>query len=286
MEHDFDPGYPERFWPLLAEHPGPETYPPDSFRVEWGPIYHRGRLDGTARILVLGQDPAAHEAISRRILVGLAGQRVQGFLAKLGISRSYVMINAFVYSVYGQEGGEAHRDDEAIAAYRHRWLDELAASSDLDAVVTFGQLAGSAYSRWRTTPAGKASKAKVVRLTHPTAPESASASGQVDLEEATRRLLEGWNKGLATLSKVVTPDRARKLVPYGTRFTRKDLTPIPECDFPPGVPAWMRSSEEWAWRHPILNKDGTKPADVTPSEAKRAGIAVRIPKRQRVWLAP
>jgi len=31
--------------------------------------------------------------------VGEAGQRVQGFLSRLGIDRSYVMVNAFLYSV-------------------------------------------------------------------------------------------------------------------------------------------------------------------------------------------
>jgi len=289
MAHDFDPGYPERFWPLLRDHPGPEVYSPAAFRVEWGPIFHRGRLDGSARVLVVGQDPATHEAISRRILVGLAGQRVQGFLARLGISRSYVMINTFLYSVYGQAGGEAHKEDPAIAEYRHRWLDELAASNDFEAIIAFGQLADSAVTLWRTTPAAQAaqaSQATYVHLTHPTATQGASDAGEPGAEEATRRLLAGWNRGLATLSKVVTPDTPRKLVPYGSSFTHRDLTPIPECDFPPGVPAWMRSSEEWAWRHALVDKDGTKPADVTPSEAKRAGIAVRIPKGQRIWLTP
>lgn len=284
MAHEFDPGYPERFWPLLRDHPGIETYPPGDFRVEWGPIFHRGRLDGSARVLVIGQDPAAHEAISRRILVGAAGHRVQGFLAKLGISRSYVMINAFLYSVFGQAGGERHRNNQAIIDYRHRWLDELEAANDVEAVIAFGQLAGSAYVRWRKTPAGKKSGATLVRLTHPTAAESASAAGQVSLEEATMRLLEGWNEGLAKLSGVVTPDRARKLVPYGTTFRAKDLAPIPEADLPPGAPPWMLSSAEWAWRRPIEDKDGTGPAGVSPSEAKRAGIAVRVPKNQRIWL--
>ncbi len=286
MAHDFDPGYPERFWPLLRDHPGAETYPPADFRVEWGPIFHRGRLDGSARILVIGQDPAAHEAISRRILIGLAGQRAQGFLAKLGISRSYVMVNAFLYSVYGQEGGERHKNDPAIIDYRHRWLDELAAANDFEAVIAFGQLAGSAYARWRKTPAGKAATATFVRLTHPTAAESAAAAGQTDLEEATRRLLEGWNVGLATLSGKVTPDRAKKLVPYGSSFKFRDLTPIPEADLPPGAPPWMRSSEEWAWRRQIEDKDGTEPVGVGMTEGKRAGIAVRVPKKQRVWLTP
>ena len=43
-------------------------------------------MDGTARLLTIGQDPAQHETIVRRVLVGMAGHRVQGFLEKLGIT--------------------------------------------------------------------------------------------------------------------------------------------------------------------------------------------------------
>jgi hypothetical protein len=69
---------------LCDEAPDASTYPYSAFRTEWGPIFHRGRLDGSARVLCIGQDPAEHEAVVRRILVGTAGHRVQGFLAKLG----------------------------------------------------------------------------------------------------------------------------------------------------------------------------------------------------------
>jgi len=51
-------------------YPGGEAYPPPDFRLEWGPVFHRGRLGGTGRILIVGQDPGPHEAIARRILVG------------------------------------------------------------------------------------------------------------------------------------------------------------------------------------------------------------------------
>ena len=140
--HDFDPGYgQEPFRSLCADYPGEEVYPAADFRVEWGPVFHRGRLDGSARVVVIGQDPAQHEAITRRILVGAAGQRLQGFLAKLGIEVGYVMVNAFLYSVYGQGGGERHADDPAIAAYRNRWLDALLVDTGVEAVVALGRLA-------------------------------------------------------------------------------------------------------------------------------------------------
>ena len=102
---EFDPGYDHQpFKSLVENFPDETVYPPEDFRVEWGPIFHRGRLDGSAMVLVIGQDPAANETFVRRILVGVAGQRTQGLLAKLGIVRSYVLINTFVYSVYGQGG--------------------------------------------------------------------------------------------------------------------------------------------------------------------------------------
>ena len=70
MAHDFDPGpVGEPFASLVRNYPGADVYPGSSFRVEWGPIFHRGRLDGSARLLVIGQDPAESESVARRILV-------------------------------------------------------------------------------------------------------------------------------------------------------------------------------------------------------------------------
>src|SRR5690349_12733127 len=119
MPHPFDPGcYQEPFVTLVEQYPEADVYPPDQFRVEWGPIFHRGRLDGSARVVVIGQDPAQHETVVRRILVGEAGRRLQGFLAKLGILKSYVLINTFLYSVYGSVPVAVRKHPELIA-YRH-----------------------------------------------------------------------------------------------------------------------------------------------------------------------
>ena len=103
---EFDPGYGEQpFKSLVENYPDETVYPAVSSEWSGGPIFHRGRLDRSAVVLVIGQDPAANETFVRRIL-GVAGQRTQGLLAKLGIVQSYVMVNTFVYSVYGQGGGE------------------------------------------------------------------------------------------------------------------------------------------------------------------------------------
>jgi uracil-DNA glycosylase len=271
--HQFDPGYvQEPFRSLCEDYPGAETYPAEDFRVEWGPVFHRGRLDGSARVVVIGQDPAQHEVITRRILVGAAGQRTQGFLAKLGVESSYVLVNTFLYSVYGQGGGERHADDPAIAAYRNRWLNALLVGGDVEAVVALGRLAGQAFQAWKDTPAGQGVDIAFERVTHPTAPES-SAGGDPDrYAEAIRSMLRNWNGALERLRPAVRhPDVDRDLVPYGEALTSDDYGAIPERDLPAGLPEWMRS-RAWADRRGRTD------------DLKRATIVVTVPRGSRPWL--
>jgi len=277
MPHLFDPGYVRKpFSTLVARYPGADVYPPKDFRVEWGPMFHRGRLDGSARVLVMGQDPGSHESIVRRILVGEAGQRVQGFLARLGIDTSYVMVNAFLYSVYGQGGGQRHKDDPAIAEYRNRWLDALLVGRGVEAVVAIGGLADFAYRTWLATEAGQSVEVAYRHITHPTYPESASAAGQKTKAQAMKEMLAGWNAALEELRPAIRhPDQSRDLVPYGEALDKKtDLAPIPERDLPAGLPAWMRSLDAWALRR---GED---------AEGKRATLVVTVPRKQRPWSLP
>jgi uracil DNA glycosylase superfamily protein len=266
MAHAFDPGpVAEPFATLAREYPGAETYPAGAFRVEWGPIFHRGRLDGSARVLVLGQDPAASEDITRRILVGAAGHRIQGFLAKLGIDTGYVMVNTFLYSVYGQQGGEQHKDDPAIAAYRRRWLDAILAAGEIEAVVALGALADHAWTQYKAH-AGGAASLPYAHITHPTQPESSSGGDAAKLADATKRMLAGWNAALQQLHPhIAHPDAQRPLALYGDAFAAGDLAEIPELDLPPGLPPWMRSPAAWAQR-----------TGATAAQ-KRAMVTVTIP---------
>jgi uracil-DNA glycosylase len=270
---EFDPGYAhEPFRSLAADFPGEETYPATAFRVEWGPIFHRGRLDGSARVLVIGQDPAQHEAITRRILVGAAGQRTQGFLAKLGIYTSYVMVNTFLYSVYGQAGGERHADDAAIADYRHRWLDALLVDQQVEAVVALGRLADRAFQRWKATRAGQQLQVAYQHVTHPTAPESSAARHPERYEEAMAAMLGNWNAALQQLHPAIRhPDENRDLVGYGDQLEPQDYAPIPAGDLPAGLPPWMRS-RAWA------DRQGRT------AEARRATIVITVPASARSWL--
>lgn len=271
MSHPLCPGYAPPFDALVADYPGEEVYPIADFRTEWGPIFHRGRLDGSARVLVLGQDPATHESISRRILVGEAGQRVQGLLAKIGIDSSYVMVNAFLYSVYGQGGGNRHVDDGRIASYRHDWLDALLVGSQVTAVVSLGQLADTAYRAWATTRPDIAQRLHHAAIRHPTYPESASRTGSTTKAKATALLLADWNAHLAALRDHVTPDRPADGSTYGSTWREGDLVRIPEGDLPPGSPSWWCDLAAWASR------------TGETIQLKRATIEVVVPTSARTW---
>ncbi|HEX2292723.1 MAG TPA: uracil-DNA glycosylase family protein [Gaiellaceae bacterium] len=257
----FDVGYAgQPFRGLCEDVPGRSVYPAADFRLEWGPVFHRGRLDGSARVLVLGQDPAQHETIARRILVGEAGHRIQGFLAKLGIDRSYVMVNTYVYSVFGQGRGNKHRTNKRIAAYRNRWLSALFDSGGIDAVVALGSLADSAWETWKETPEGQAVSPAYRKITHPTQPQASGGGGA-----ATRAMLQNWNAALQDLHPLPNRDKARPLRLYGDAFEPADKKPIPSEDLPAGMPDWMRLNDGWA------DRPGT-------GLRERATIEVRVPR--------
>ena len=139
---------------------------------------------------------------------------MQGFLRRLGIERSYTMINAYLYSVYGQAAGERYADDEKIAAYRNRWLDALLADSAVGAVVAFGYLGRSAFEQWRKTPHGTHSQLHFEHLTHPTMPEASSKGDPAKKGSAMKRMLVEWNAALERLDAKL-----------GERDTEHQLTP-------------------------------------------------------------
>lgn len=264
-------GYVRQPFAMLAEeYPGTDIYPPGEFRTEWGPIFHRGRLDGTARVVVIGQDPGVHECVARRILVGAAGQRVQGFLGKLGVERGYACINAYLYCVYNKSAAVSHQNDAGIAAYRNKWLDALV-TDDVEAVIAFGTPAHKAFETWKATPKGTQRTVAFAHVRHPTSPDSGGGSA-AQKAKATKEMLAGWNDALTMLRESVTPETGLKPL-YGDAFTPADLAEIPACDFPAGTPEWMRSPRAWANRG--------LPGDT--GEAKRSTIAITIPENERPW---
>jgi hypothetical protein len=62
-------------------------------------------------------------------------------------------------------------------------------------------------------------------------------------------LLGIWNAGSQLLSPAIAhPDEAQPFVPYGSAWAEVDRLPVPEMDFPAGLPSWMCEQNRWAQR--------------------------------------
>ena len=227
---EFDRGPTAAFADLLAQVPDPPD--PAAFWFDWGPIFYRGRLDGTARVLVVASDPGPTERIANRNLVGNAGQRVQGFLAKLGLTRSYVCLNAWAYAVHPSRASAMKKRlaDPAQLQWRNAVYDR-ATDRTLQAIVSMGGMAHEAMRLWTSRP-----EAELVEIPHPSSHDETV-------------LLDEWRAAVDHLRTVVTPDGDGDNggPNYGATFAEADYAPVPRRDLPFGVPdflgddAWVRA---------------------------------------------
>ncbi|MFP5282172.1 MAG: uracil-DNA glycosylase family protein [Actinomycetes bacterium] len=220
---EFDPGPPPAValhltaLPSYAEHR-------DLFWYDWGPVFYRGRLDRSGRVLGIASDPGPTERIAGRTLVGDAGQRVQGFLGKLGLTRSYVLVNAFAYALRPSQARAATPilSEPAHLGWRNALLGLLAGPS-LQAVVAFGGQAEAALELWDGRP-----DVPVRTLPHPSSRNA-------------ERLLTAWRDAVTELRGIVTPDVDGNATGpnYGGRFEESDYLRVPLRDLPFGVPDWL-----------------------------------------------
>src|SRR4051812_31089935 len=145
---EFDSGPPKSVARHLAAVPSYAPYR-ELFWYDWGPIFYRGRLDRSAKVLCIASDPGPTERIACRTLVGDAGQRVQGFLTKLGLTRSYVLVNAFAYALLPTKAPEARPllAQSQHKAWRNKLYDDITGPG-LQAIVAFGSEARRALDLW------------------------------------------------------------------------------------------------------------------------------------------
>ncbi|MEI5101898.1 uracil-DNA glycosylase family protein [Streptomyces sp. PmtG] len=227
---EFDRGPTAQFAALLSQVPDPPVK--EAFWFDWGPIFYRGRLDGSARVLVVASDPGPTERIAGRSLVGNAGQRVQGFLSKLGLTRSYVCLNAWAYAVHPSQAFamKGRLADPEQATWRNAVYDR-ATDTTLEAVVAMGFMAQEAVRQWTTRP-----PSTLVEVPHPSSHDPVA-------------LLDAWRDAVTELRAVVTPDDDGDNTgpTYGAEFLESDHSAIPHRDLPFGVPhflgddAWVRA---------------------------------------------
>jgi len=255
MTAEFDRGPPKAVAEICAHCPPPAK--PKAFWTAWGPVFYRGRLDGSARVLCIASDPGPTERIAHRTLVGDAGQRVQGFLAKLGLTRSYLCVNAFPYALHPSWGQSA---DELLAeptqtTWRNTFYDAVR-PDDVQAVIAFGSNAQKALELWPNRPGGP-----VERIPHPSSRDS-------------KKLVADWHDAIDRLRQKVTPDPDGNPngANYGASFRETDYAAIPARDLPFGVPGFLGNDAKGRAGHPRRNNCVERP---TPDD----GVTL-------IWTAP
>lgn len=213
---DFDPGAP----PSIECDEGPPiaiarhfaASPPiapehrDLFWYDRGPVLYRGRLHGSAKVLGIASDPGPTERLVGRTLVGDAGQRVQGFLTKLGLTRCCASVNAFPLAAHPSKVSKALPlvSDPDQLARRNRFYD-LITDSRPEVIVAFGRTAQAAL-RLRDT----AVDVPTFQIPHPSAHDDADVAAT-------------WAAAIPSARAAVTPD------PGETRTapTTKEASPKP-----------------------------------------------------------
>jgi hypothetical protein len=240
---DFDSGPPSAAAEICSRAPTPAKA--EAFWTAWGPVFYRGRLDGSARLLCIASDPGPTERVAGRTLVGDAGQRVQGFVSKLGLTRSYLCTNAFPYALHPSFGGDlaALLAESAEKAWRHEFYDAVVPSA-LEAVVLFGKNAQAAFDLWPGKPS-----LHVERVPHPSSRDEA-------------RLLHDWSAAITNLRGIVTPDRDGNASGpnYGSSFRESDYAPIPRFDLPFGAPTFLGDDHRGRTGQPRRNDSVKRPA--------------------------
>lgn len=220
---DFDPGPPPAVADHLTDVPSYAAHR-ELFWFDWGPIFYRGRLDRSARVLCIASDPGPVERVAGRTLVGDAGQRVQGFLGKLGLTRSYALLNAYAYALLPSR---AQRAIPILAEPdQQTWrnaLFSMVVGPELQAVVAFGQQARIALEQWDAAP-----DVPTFEVPHPSSRDAG-------------RLVSEWRAAIEELRVVVTPDPDGDASGpnYGTTFAERDYAAVPRADLPFGVPHWL-----------------------------------------------
>jgi hypothetical protein len=213
-----------------------------TFWYAFGPVLYRGRLDGSARVLCIASDPGPAECLpfARRTLIGDSGQKTQGFLAKLGLTRSYVLVNAFAVAMRPSQktkGLQVLKTNVAIRTARHGLYDLLLAGGALQAVIAFGDVAHQAYDLWKASnPAVQAVPS--FKLAHPAAVDR-DGSG----DDAA---LKGWAKAVKKLRTIVTADADGDASGpnFGAYFTEVDYARVPRWDLPPMAPTYV-GDDSW-----------------------------------------
>jgi uracil-DNA glycosylase len=214
-EHDRGPTTASGWAALFAETPNYRGLAQvvmgrEAFRWHHGPMFFRGRLDGSAKVVVVGQEGAQDESLSHRSFTGGTGARMQHLLRHLGVDRSYLFLNSFVYPIFGQYTDDlrplAQDRRSPIVIHRHQILDKAILEGDVRLVIAVGRAAKESMATWIGAHGGSAnperleqasmgslpSRVRVVGVVHPGGAAGGSTSTiRADFQRACD-LVRGW----------------------------------------------------------------------------------------------
>jgi len=243
---EFDPGPPSTFAGHFDQLPDISAKK-DLFWFSWGPVFYRGRLDGSARVIAVASDPGPTERLVGRTLVGDAGQRVQGFLTKLGLTRSYVLVNAHPHALHPSRGSHGLTLLGSHATMR-TWRNDLYSmlkTSSVEAIIAFGGQAQRAVELWP----GKGTL-PVFEVPHPSSRNPAVLANE-------------WRAAIPQLRAIVTPDPGGSNTGpnYGPQVAEEDYSPIPKRDLPWGLPSFVGDDRWGRLGNPKHNNSVARGAD-------------------------
>ena len=256
-----------------------------TFWYAFGPVLYRGRLDGSARVLCIASDPGPAECLpfARRTLIGDSGQKTQGLLAKLGLTRSYVLVNAFAVAMRPSQktkGMQALRTNAAIRAARHGLYNALLEGGALQAVIACGDVAHEAYDLWAASNPAVAAVASF-KIAHPAAVDRSGSGNDA--------ALKGWSRAVDDLRAVVTPDAGGDAggPNFGDYFTAVDYARVPRWDLPPMAPAYIGDDSWGRAANPRHNNCCERPSpddrvtlELTPPEGQGQFLRYRYQNGQ------
>lgn len=140
----------------------------EKFRWEFGPMWYRGRLTPeSVKVFVVGQEGAQDENVSNRAFTGSTGTRTQRFLNHLGIHRSYLFLNTFVYTINGQLEDDPRfkwieqGNESPIVEYRHKLFDNMIVTNANTVALFMGVGSGgkASLATWINARGGKCNTA-------------------------------------------------------------------------------------------------------------------------------
>ncbi len=252
------------------------------FWDDWGPVFYRGRTDDSARLWCIASDPGPTESMPmvRRSLVGDAGQRVQGFITKIGLKTSYILVNAFTYPTRPSRvsiGRTLFSAKPEQLQWRNAFYDMIYDRNELQGVMLFGRQSEKAFDMWNESriERGLGDVRDEVAVFY--GPHPSSARGAASSE----KLAKEWGAAVNGLREVVTPDDEALLdrPNYGFTFSEIDYVRIPPVDLPEdahdypfiGDDSWGRNKGRGRHNNPVKRRG-------------RLNLEFRLPGEEMRWI--